>query len=147
MVDWTANNIVFRSSRWPSNGGRSARHPLFWNIWDLEVYTTCKQPFLFSICLKSQDIIIKTLSTSNPGMLRSKFHIFEIDCSKIKWSIATTTQEHLITILTRYGMRTLPEGDLGRFGGLYKVLCITCKFWPTSSEKFCYIFEPFPIMP
>jgi hypothetical protein len=114
--------------------------PLFWNIWDLEVYTTCKQPFLFSICLKSQDIIIKTLSTSNPGMLRSKFHIFEIDCSKIKWSIATTTQEHLITILTRYGMRTLPEGDLGRFGGLYKVLCITCKFWPTSSEKFCYIF-------
>ena len=37
-------------------------------------------------------------------------------------------------------MRTLPEEDLGRFGGLYKALCITYKFWPTSAEKFYDIF-------
>ena len=40
--------------------------PIFWNIWDMEVYTTCKHPFLFSICLKPHDIIIRMLSGSNP---------------------------------------------------------------------------------
>ena len=73
-------------------------------------------------------------------MLRSKFHICGIDSSKIDWSIAVTTQENLITILIRYGMWTLPEQDLGWFGWLYKVLCITCKFWPASTKKFCGIF-------
>jgi hypothetical protein len=37
-------------------------------------------------------------------------------------------------------MWTLPEEDLGHFGGLYKALCITCKFWPASTEEFYDIF-------
>ena len=41
--------------------------PLFWNIWDLEVYTTCKQPFFFRYAW-NRDIIIRTLYDSNPDL-------------------------------------------------------------------------------
>jgi hypothetical protein len=53
-------------------------------------------------------------------MLRSKFHICGIDSCEINGSIADTAQFYLITILIRYGMWTLPEKDLGRFGKIYK---------------------------
>ena len=33
-------------------------------------------------------------------------------------------------------MRTLPEEDLGQFGRLYKVLCITRKLRPEFSKQF-----------
>jgi hypothetical protein len=110
--------------------------PIFWNIWDLEIYTTRKQPILISICLKSLDIIIRTLSTSKTMMLRAKFYIIRIDSSKLDWPIAATTQENLITIHIRYGMRTLPEEDLGWFGWLYNVICITCVLRSCILKKF-----------
>ena len=44
---------------------------------------TCNPSPLFSICIKPQDIIIRTLPSSNPDMLRSKFHICGIDSIKI----------------------------------------------------------------
>jgi hypothetical protein len=54
-----------------------------------------------------------TFSPKLCATLRSKFHICGIDSSKINRSIAATTQENLISILIRYGIRTLPEEDLG----------------------------------
>ena len=74
-------------------------------------------------------------------MLRSKFHICGIDSSKIDWSIAVTTQENLITILIRYGMRTLPEELLGHLDELHKVLCITRTHRPAFLKHFYGILD------
>ena len=68
-------------------------------------------------------------------MLHSKFHIYGIDGGKINWSISATAQENLITILIRYGMWTLPEEDLGRFGKICKGSMDNFKLAGKSSMK------------
>ena len=47
------------------------------------VCITCNPFPLFLIPFEPQDIIIRILSRLKPDMLRSKFHIFRMDNSKI----------------------------------------------------------------